>query len=206
MPSTPTIIVDFDDTLHDTTQLKHDMITACEDLAISVEVFQHTYTPLHDHYTIAQHTQAMSDSTGIDAQLIYTHLKPLLSIAAFHTRIFAGAKGFLRSLHTTPFNGYTKIMVSKGSPEMQTLKIQSSDLSHFFEQVFIVPDKIDFLHENPDFQQGFFINDKIAENTAIQNRFALLDVITFQPGYTRGTPDFTDFDRLYQYLQSRQIR
>jgi len=184
-PFYPCIIVDFDDTLYNTRQLKKELLEIAKLHNISEELFTKTYQKISQAYTPKKHLEEIlkqltldskdkQQNLGIQTNKILKQFEDLFTTQKSAKRLFPFTHDFLKLAKKC-----TKklVLLSKGYPKFQHQKVESSKISHFFDQIYYTNDKTEFLKQNLQMQSGLFINDKAEENAEIAKNFKNLKIV-----------------------------
>ncbi len=160
-----TIIFDFDDTLFDTKKLKKETFDQLASYGIDKKIIEKTYKECRGNYCFSKHTQIIKNKhdlkipDGVNNWLLNINLESYL---------FPGVVETLKKLSKK----HNLILLTKGEPEFQNIKIKGSKISKHFKEIHITSEAKEIFLKNKKFMPPiYFINDKKSENKIIKKIF-----------------------------------
>lgn len=207
------IIIDFDDTLFDTTSLKEDLLALFGRFGISAEKFWETYRITYNQndlasYNLWRHIDIVCQQfTNLDKKLLLFEAKEILSNGKKY--LIDGAENFLQGLRnfSAPL-----ILLSLGDAEFQKQKVKSAGVAKFFHKViFTGRDKKEAIQPLIKDTIGdiIFINDKINETREVTALSAQIKpILRVKKGIPvpeneqSGLPFFQRFDEMSRYIKT----
>jgi FMN phosphatase YigB (HAD superfamily) len=175
------IIIDFDDTLYNTHLLVEQICVVLDTYGISRDEARATMKTaivvgdvLHYDYSYERHIAVLEQAGH---QFDATHLlADLMRITVEHDFTDAQAVECLTRFKAL---GQHIILLTAGNETFQRMKLNSTALTPFFDDVVVVHgDKDTVVADLPREEHMFFINDKSPENEIVAKRFPYVTVIT----------------------------
>jgi len=205
-------IIDFDDTLFDTSQFKQERFMAVQSLGVDEMVWVETYKQArkgHDGkftYSDRRHAQFLAVK-GFDEEVVYNRLFEVSS--RLEDFLFSDTINFLKFLKST---GQRLILLSLGDPDFQEFKVNGAKIHNFFDHVFFEAlDKkkvIEKIFKFESAQDVWFINDKIQETKDILKNFNIIKSVLKMPKIANsadyknsGLPYFETLTEIKEYVE-----
>ncbi len=157
------VVIDLDDTLINTRQLKKLRFKALEKCGYKKDHIDSTYENIDGGYSTKKHTTALA---LLQPEIICDH--KVLDEQLTSDLVFGDVANFLSGL-----KNHRLILLSHGDPDFQMTKLSKLGLVDFFDIIWLTPNNKEIFlkaHFSPD-QEFIFINDKQSENDAIQKDF-----------------------------------
>lgn len=180
-----TIIFDFDDTLFDTKSLKEKIFNKLIENGVPFDVVHQSYKDSQKVlgiYSPNNHIKVLKDIHNID---INENLNDWIMSLDLETYIFPEVNNLLNNLHTK----HNLILLTLGDKDFQSLKINQSQISHYFKEIHIIDySKELFLKKIDSNHETYFINDKDEENNTIEKSFPNLNIIKKMHGKSIRLP------------------
>ena len=185
------IIFDLDHTLFDTRAFKRDIFHLLKKYGISEEAFcasYNEYVGAHLNYDLEGHVLLLCKKYDINFSEIKTKIKDFLR-ASFAKYLRDNALSVLETLQQ---RGHQLILITKGYPKFQRIKIRQSGLEDVFKNnIFVCEEEKEKILAKLDLSGTvYFINDQWHETERIKTHFPLLNYIL----YVR--PDADEFYKL----------
>jgi FMN phosphatase YigB (HAD superfamily) len=159
-----TIIFDFDDTLFDTKKFKKDIFGELISLGIKENIIKKTYKECRNDYCLLKHIKALKKHNLQIPNLIHKKISNL----SLKSYLFPKVAKDLKKLSKENY----LILLTKGDKGFQNTKINSSNISKYFEEIHITKkNKEEFLKDKKYPHPIYFINDKKSENRIIKKMF-----------------------------------
>jgi FMN phosphatase YigB (HAD superfamily) len=208
-------ILDLDDTLLDTQGFKEVRIHALNNLGVSASVYNKSYKEAYSNangintYNDDAHAEVLA-TYGFDRELIKQAFDSVRSrLKGF---LFPDAIDFLQFLKDI---NQQVILLSLGQSDFQKMKIDSTEIAEYFDQIFItnnskqeILEKIISQHANES--EIWFVNDKPSEIKNILLRFpALKPILKISKRFTKaeykavGIPYFSTLIEIKQYVEQQ---
>ncbi|MBF8280471.1 MAG: hypothetical protein HW383_244 [Candidatus Magasanikbacteria bacterium] len=181
---THTCFIDLDHTLFDTTAWHYFIAQhVCKKFKIAPEIYFKAYEEMRDRSGV----NAVGDPMQL-AQLLTQKYQVPVSVDDFSREwyqhglesadfIYDDSLNFLEALGV---HGVRRVLLSRGNPKIQQLKLQGTGLSDCVDEVIIVEDeKYSPLVKHLEEADGetFFVNDHVGENKEIAAKFPDVIVI-----------------------------
>lgn len=171
-----TFIFDFDDTIFNTKRLKLDIFEKISSFGVDKKIVETTYKDTlsqnEGNYILKKHLENLFREKGNFAEIENETLNWFHNLD-FKTYILPEIEGVLKNLKEKN----TLILLTKGNPDFQNIKIEKSELGTYFEEINIVEGKKEEFLESRSYNDAFFINDKESENEIIRTRFPNIKTI-----------------------------
>jgi FMN phosphatase YigB (HAD superfamily) len=168
-----TLIFDFDDTLFDTARLKKDLFTMIAAHRVSDDDILRSYAESQSsgNYSFHDHVSFLNTKYGASIpDRIFEDFNQL----PFESYLFPYTRKTLETLS----KDNTLMLLTKGDPEFQSMKVKGSNIESYFKEVYITPlSKEIFLKDMSLTPPFYFINDKDSENEIIQRMFPDVHVL-----------------------------
>lgn len=210
------IIIDFDDTLFDTTSLKEDLLALFARFGVSAEKFWETYKISYTQndlasYNLWRHIDiACRQFPNLDKKLLLVGAEAIFKNSKKY--LIPGAEDFLNELRGF---GVPLILLSLGDADFQKQKVDSSSVAEFFHEiVFTGRDKKEAVQPLIKDSIGdiIFINDKIRETQeAVALSSQIKPILRIKMGAAvaeyeqSGLPFFKDFLGILAHLRKNYV-
>ncbi len=208
------IILDFDDTLFDTTEWKKYRAEALQQSGVSPELFQETYLTIRhgDDRGYSNHAHAeLLAAYGLPEKEIEKSLELTSGPEVMQRFLFPDARWFLEELRKKK----EKIMlITLGDPAFQKIKLDAAGIYYFFDETYFVNHHKEKQVPEIAAQAGlgetvWFINDVIDESRMVCEACPQLKVVLKQKEmipdeeYVRsGFPYFKTFVEIMKYVNT----
>ena len=159
-----TIIIDFDDTIFDTKNLKKSIFNKLSENNINKDIIKITYEECRNQYSLSKHVKILKKKDII----VPKSIKGWLNHVDLTSHIFPNTISDLEKLSK---NNYL-ILLTNGDFKFQNIKITGSGVSKYFDEIHITKEpKHEFMLNKKYKYPVYFINDKKTENTQIKKYF-----------------------------------
>ncbi len=170
-----TFIFDFDDTLFNAQELKRIIFNKLKEYGTSHESVERTYKELRttkENYNLSFHRDELNTTHDF---LIPETINEWFSEINFEQYLFPETRGLLEDLLS---HNHTLILLTQGEAEYQNIKIKGTNISKYFQDIFIVENEKEIFLQNLTLTYPvYFINDKNSENNKIKILFPEIIVI-----------------------------
>ncbi len=174
-------IIDFDNTLFDTTAFRIELIkifaefgVTKEDFIYSADLAIHGATGTHYDYTVEGQIQILQKKGyQIPTAIVLKKVKELLKTSF----VYPDTISFLESLKEKT---QKLILLTAGNTDFQMSKIYSVGIEDYFDEIVCVHNKKEEYVESvyTPHEKIFFINDKLKENLDVRNKREDIVVVT----------------------------
>ncbi len=207
-------IVDFDDTLFETEKYKQARMQALRGCGVAEADFWETYQEARADasglfaYSDERHAAMLARRGYTDGKIVCALQEKTASAKDF---LDPEAHDFLADLKTYQ---QPLILLSRGDPATQELKVKAVGISHYFERLFFVEDEKQkavaelLIHISPA-KKVWFINDKPDETAQIAKAFPRLKTVAkISPRFTAaeyeatGIPFFPTLHDITTYVRT----
>lgn len=202
-------IIDFDDTLFDTTAFKAARKQAVAQHGVSPEVFDSTYRAISARGGYANESHAREIAgRGHDYEKVLTALETTTHHGLLKELVMPEAEYFLQTLKSI---GGPLVLLTYCNPVFQQHKLAGTGIVHHFDDLILTPDsKVTelrtLLGKHPHLTP-WFINDKIKETQLVYQAFPQLrPVLKIVPGSNEeeyaasGLPVFKTLREITDYV------
>lgn len=204
------IIFDLDHTLFDTRAFKRDIFHLLKKYGISEEAFRASYNEYvgarNLNYDLERHVLLLCKKYDINFSEIKAKIKDFLR-ASFTKYLRDDALSVLETLQQRE---HQLILITKGYPKFQRIKIKQSGLEDVFKNnIFVCKEKKEEILAKLDLSGTvYFINDQWHETERIKTQFPLLNYILyvrpdadeFYKSEMVSIPRVKDFKELLDFL------
>lgn len=169
-------IFDFDDTIFNTKKLKSDIFEKLSNFDMDIETIETTYkntlSQNRGNYILKKHLENLFRERK-NFLKIEKEILNWFNCLDFKKYILYRVEEMLENLKKR----HSLILLTKGDPDFQNIKIEKSKLGTYFEEINIVEGKKEEFLEEKKYNDVFFINDKESENEIIHTKFPSIKII-----------------------------
>jgi hypothetical protein len=207
-------ILDFDDTIFNTSLFKQKRHQALREIGITDDLYAETYLKARNDangffvYSNERHADVLVTYGFKKSDVMKTLIKTT-SNETLQNLLVPDARPFLEWIkeHKDP-----AVLLSLGESSFQELKTKGADIQKYVDRTFFVQaskeDIIQMLYDSGDLEYAWFINDKPLETKRIAERFSWLrPILKMSPKFTEeeyketNIPYFKTLPEIKDYIE-----